>query len=167
VTDAYGIAFPAGPNGVYSILSDRNRAFTRAYVHLDQYTGKVLADVRFKNFGFMGKFYSFGIIAHEGQLFGLANQLLGLLACVGVITLSVTGVLMWRARRPSAASTALNAKASFGGLTLFKHSRAAIAIALVLSVFLPLMAGTLVVLLIVDRMLGERWKLLQPAGSAP
>lgn len=153
VTDAYAIALPQGPTGVYSILSDRNRAFSRAYVHLDQYSGKVLADIRFKDFGRMAKFYTFGIIAHEGQLFGLANQLLGLVTCLGIIGLAVTGVMMWWSRRPKGQ---LAAPVS---APLFKTSKSAVIIAVLLAAVLPLMAATLVVLLILDFTLGRRLKL--------
>jgi uncharacterized iron-regulated membrane protein len=155
VTDAYGIALPQGPTGVYSILSDRNRAFTRAYVHLDQYSGKVLADVRFKDFGTMAKFYTFGIIAHEGQLFGLANQLLGLLLCLGIIALAVTGVLMWWSRRPAGKLAPPEAPALLG------VSKGAVAIVVLLGAMLPLMAATVVLLLLLDLAFG-RW--LRPGG---
>jgi uncharacterized iron-regulated membrane protein len=157
VMDAYAIALPSGPSGVFSILSDRNRAFTRAYIHVDQYSGKILADVRFKNFGVMGKFYSFGIIAHEGQLFGLANQLLGVMACAGVILLSVTGVMMWWSRRPRASVVADEQPPAFDSLAVFRQSRVAVLIAVGLACFLPLMAATLAVLLVGDRVLGARW----------
>lgn len=112
VTDAYAIGLPRGPEGVYSILSDRNKAFTRTYLHLDQYSGNVLADVRFKDFGKLAQFFTFGIIAHEGQLFGLANQLLGLLTCLFLVTTSITGFLMWRRRKPANALGAPSTKTS-------------------------------------------------------
>ena len=158
VTDAYAIALPQGPTGVYSVITDRNRAFSRAYLHLDQYSGQVLADIRFKDFGTMGKFYTFGIIAHEGQLFGLANQLLGLLTCLGIITLAVTGVLMWWSRRPKGE---LAAPASPG---LFKASKGAVTIVLVLAAMLPLMAATLALLVLVDLTLGRRLPWLRNPG---
>lgn len=144
VTDAYGIALPQSPTGVYSILSDRNRAFSRAYVHLDQYSGRVLADIRFKDFGAMGKFYTFGIIAHEGQLFGLANQLLGLVTCLGIIALAITGIALWWMRRPAGK---LAAPAAPG---LFRTSKGAVVIAVALAAVLPLMAASLVVLVLLD-----------------
>lgn len=103
VTDAYAIALPQGPEGVYSILSDRNRAFTRTYLHLDQYSGRVLADVRYKDFGRIAKFFTFGIILHEGQLFGLANQVGGTVAAFGVILMAASGVWLWWSRRPAGA----------------------------------------------------------------
>ncbi len=158
VTDAYAIALPQGPAGVYSILTDRNRAFTRAYIHLDQYSGKILADIRYGDFGRIAKFYSFGIIAHEGQLFGLANQLLGLLACLGIIVLALTGVLLWWSRRPAGQLAAPTAPSS-----LFRASRAAVVIAVLLSALLPLMAASLIVLLLLDRVLARRLPLLNPA----
>ena len=145
VTDAYAIALPQKPTGVFSILSDRNHAFTRAYVHLDQYSGKVLADIRYRDFGLIAKFYTFGIIAHEGQLFGLANQLLGTITCLGVIMLSLTGVAMWWSRRP-AGSFAAPASPS----PLFRLSRGPVVIAVTLAALLPLLAATLVVLVVCD-----------------
>jgi uncharacterized iron-regulated membrane protein len=41
-----------------------------------------------------------GIAAHEGQLFGPANQALGLVAALGLITLCVSAIVMWWRRRP-------------------------------------------------------------------
>ncbi|HEU5080995.1 MAG TPA: PepSY domain-containing protein [Opitutaceae bacterium] len=145
VEPGYAIAFPRGERGVYSIFSDRNRAFSRAYIHLDQYSGKVLADVRFKDFGRMAQFYSFGIIAHEGQLFGLTNQILGSVACIGVILLAVTGVMLWWIRRPKGALAA-----PVSSVRLFGVSRGAVAIAVILAAMLPLMAATLAMLLVGD-----------------
>ncbi|MFM8173159.1 MAG: PepSY domain-containing protein, partial [Pirellulaceae bacterium] len=39
------------------------------------------------------------IAAHEGQLFGPLNQLLGLLTALGLLLLSVSGLRMWWRRR--------------------------------------------------------------------
>jgi uncharacterized iron-regulated membrane protein len=150
VTDDYAIALPNGPTGVYSILTDRNHAFSRVYLHLDQYSGKVLAAVRFKDFGAIGKFYMFGIIAHEGQLFGLANQLLGLVACLGVILLACTGVAMWWSRRPADNTTPPTRP-------LFQISKGAVIIAVVLSALLPLMAASLLVMWLTDRLFMRRF----------
>jgi uncharacterized iron-regulated membrane protein len=159
VTDAFAIALPQGPTGVYSIITDRNRAFTRAYVHLDQYSGKILADVRFADFGLMAKFYSFGIIWHEGQLFGLLNQLIGVLTALGVVLLSVTGVAMWWSRRPAGALAAPSAP------RLWTVSRGAVVIAVALAAILPLMAATLALLLIFDFVFSRRLPWLKTAAN--
>ena len=41
-----------------------------------------------------------GIAAHEGQLFGVANQLLGLFTALGLVAMCVSAVVMWWRRRP-------------------------------------------------------------------
>ncbi|MEO6992038.1 MAG: PepSY domain-containing protein, partial [Lacunisphaera sp.] len=100
VTQPYAIALPVGPVGVYSVMSDRNQAFNRTYLHLDQYSGRILADVRFKDFGYLAQFMLWAIIAHEGQLFGVINQILGTMAAAGVLLLGISGLMMWWQRRP-------------------------------------------------------------------
>ena len=37
---------------------------------------------------------------HEGQLFGIANQLLGLFTALGLLTMCVSAIVMWWRRRP-------------------------------------------------------------------
>ena len=41
-----------------------------------------------------------GIAWHEGQLFGLANQLIGAATALALIAIGIAGVLMWLKRRP-------------------------------------------------------------------
>jgi uncharacterized iron-regulated membrane protein len=41
-----------------------------------------------------------GISAHEGALFGWANQALGLFTALGLITMCVSAIVMWWRRRP-------------------------------------------------------------------
>jgi uncharacterized iron-regulated membrane protein len=41
-----------------------------------------------------------GVAAHEGQLFGVANQALGLLTACGLLLLCVSAVVLWWRRRP-------------------------------------------------------------------
>jgi uncharacterized iron-regulated membrane protein len=135
VLDAYTIALPQSAAGVFSVLSDRNRAFTRTYLHLDRYSGVVLADVRFAQFGLLAKFFSFGIIAHEGQLFGLANQLLGFAACLGFLLIVGSGVAMWWTSRPASYFT-----------PSFQLTRPIITLILVLAFLLPLLAASLALL---------------------
>ena len=68
-------------------------------VHVDQYTGKVLADVRFADYPLFGKAMAVGIALHEGQL-GWWNVVLNAMFCLSVIFACVSGVVMWWKRRP-------------------------------------------------------------------
>jgi uncharacterized iron-regulated membrane protein len=145
VPEPYNIVLPVGPTGVYSVLSDRHQALKRTYLHLDQYSGSVLADVRFKDFGYLAQFSLWGIIAHEGRLFGLANQILGSIAAAGVFLLSASGLVMWWKRRP---------KGRLGApIAVAPLPRPLIWSTLILALFLPLLAASLVVLLLFDRRL--------------
>ncbi len=53
----------------------------------------------FKDRHWVDRMVGIGIAAHEGQLFGWLNQLLGLLTAVGLVLLTVSGVVLWWRRR--------------------------------------------------------------------
>lgn len=67
---------------------------------LDRHTGEILEDKGFAQKNALDKTIQVGIAAHEGQLFGLANQLLGLFTALGLLTLCVSALVMWWRRRP-------------------------------------------------------------------
>jgi uncharacterized iron-regulated membrane protein len=143
VPEPFAIALPVGPSGVYSVLSDRTQPFKRAYLHVDQYSGRILADVRFKDFGYLAQFFSWGIVAHEGQLFGLANQILGTLAALGIVLFGVSGLILWWQRRPAGQLAAPVSGSSLPRPVLFGT--------LALAALLPLLAASLALIFIADR----------------
>jgi uncharacterized iron-regulated membrane protein len=67
---------------------------------LDRLSGAVIEDQGFAQKTTLDKTIQVGIAAHEGQLFGLANQLLGLFTALGLLTICVSGLVMWWRRRP-------------------------------------------------------------------
>ena len=69
-------------------------------LELDMQSGEVLSDHGFAQKPAIDRVIGVGIAAHEGQLFGIANQLLGLATALGLITLCVSAVVMWWRRRP-------------------------------------------------------------------
>jgi len=150
----YALALPASPSGVLSAMTDRNRAFTRAYLHLDQYSGRVLADIRYDDFGFMGKFVLWGIIAHEGQLFGLLNQIANTLVCLGIILIAASGLALWWQRRPTGQLAAPTSTASLPKPVFFGT--------LALAVFLPLPAASLAALFLSDLIFSRLLPWLRP-----
>ncbi len=159
VPHPYAITMPDGPTGVTGVLSDRNQPFNRTYLYLDRYSGKVLADVRYPAFGYLAKFFTWGIIMHEGQLFGLANQILGTLAALGVLLLAASGLAMWWQRRPAERFAA--------GSPRTPLPRPVFLGTLALAALLPLLAATLVLLLAFDFVLSRRLPWLKAATSAP
>ena len=84
-----------------------------------------------------------GIAAHEGYLFGWFNLVLGVLTCAGLILMSVSGFILWRKRKPDSALGAPSAIPTRIGV-------AVVAITFGLALFLPLLALSLVALLIAE-----------------
>jgi uncharacterized iron-regulated membrane protein len=71
-------------------------------VHVDQYTGKVLADARYGEYSVAAKAMAVGIALHEGQV-GVVNFILNALFCLATVALCVSGIVMWWKRRPAGA----------------------------------------------------------------
>jgi len=69
-------------------------------IELDIHGGTLLRDQKFEDKPLVDRVVGIGVAAHEGQLFGAANQALGLSAALGFMTLCVSGVVMWWRRRP-------------------------------------------------------------------
>ena len=90
-----------------------------------------------------------GIAAHEGHLFGWFNLVLGVLTCAGLILISVSGFILWRKRKPDSALGAPPAMPTRVGF-------AVVAITIGLAIFLPLLAISLVALLVIEFVLLRR-----------
>lgn len=153
----YAILFPSGPTGVFSVVTDREHPFDRTFLHLDQYSGKVLADVRYGDFGALGKFGLWAIIAHEGHLFGLLNQILGTLMAFGVILIAGAGLVLWRMRASAPATSGEFAR-------LPNPVKAGLGL---LAVLLPLLAASLAVIFIVDRLILRRSPWFRRRSGSP
>jgi uncharacterized iron-regulated membrane protein len=69
-------------------------------LELDASTGEVLRDQGFGSKPLVDRVVGIGVAAHEGQLFGAANQALGLFTALGLLTLCISAIVMWWRRRP-------------------------------------------------------------------
>ena len=99
----YRLSLPRGPAGVYMAITYPDRPEGQRTLQLDQYSGEVLGDIHFADYGAVAKTVEWGVAIHLGNYFGRANQILMLLPCIGIFTLVATGVGMWWKRRPRAA----------------------------------------------------------------
>ena len=101
----FRINAPQGDDGVFTISADSmdgdtTNATGDRTVHVDQYTGKVLADVGFADYSLAGKAMAVGIALHQGNL-GPLNTALNLMFCLFILFMCASGVAMWWKRRPS------------------------------------------------------------------
>jgi len=98
------IALPQGADGVFTISADTmsgdlQRPTGDRTVHVDRYSGRVLADIGFADYNGLAKTMAVAIALHQGDL-GVWNALLNLAACLAVVLLCVAGAVMWWLRRP-------------------------------------------------------------------
>jgi uncharacterized iron-regulated membrane protein len=150
VEKGYSITFPKGEKGVYTVAVSPDKPERQATLHIDQYSGKVLADLRFKDYGVLAKAISIGVALHEGHYFGLANQLLDLIICLGLIGIALTGVMMWWKRKPSG---------TLGAPSLPKNFRLLKGVAvliIILGIIFPLVGASLLVVLVLDWLVIKR-----------
>lgn len=99
----YAVALPTTPDGVFTGSVFPDDVSLQRTVHLDRYSGAVLQDIGYAQYGPVGKLTEWGISVHMGQEFGLANRLLMLTACLAILILCVSAAVMWWKRRPSGA----------------------------------------------------------------
>ncbi|MBC3778895.1 PepSY domain-containing protein [Pseudomonas sp. SWRI99] len=145
VEPGYSITLPTTATGVFTIAVFADDPRNDATLHVDQYTGKVLADVRFEHYGTVARATEIGVMLHEGKMFGTFNQIVVLLICLMILLSAVSGVVIWWKRRP---------EGKFGVPPL-RHDlptwKTGVAIMLVLAVVFPLVGASLVVVWLLDR----------------
>lgn len=98
----YAVALPRGPMGVYTASVYPERLARQRVVHLDQYSGRVLLDMGYADYGVLGRGLEWGINVHLGQQYGTFNRVFLLIACVAILLLCASGAVMWWKRRPVA-----------------------------------------------------------------
>ncbi|MFO0901405.1 MAG: PepSY domain-containing protein [Pirellulales bacterium] len=144
------IGTPAKRDGLWTAKSMTQNRTHRVNLELDGTTGQIVEREDFADRHWVDRVVGFGIAAHEGQLFGWANQALGAFTALGLVLISVTGVVMWWRRRDAGvlgAPRVLAAPRLAWGLLL---------LILLMAVYLPLFGASLVVVLAAERLVLSR-----------
>jgi uncharacterized iron-regulated membrane protein len=92
---------PTKPNWI--VRSDTQNRPERRTLEFSASTFEQVRDERFADKPLLDRIIGVGVAAHEGQLFGWPNQVLGLLTAVGYLVIVVTAATMWLRRRPKGA----------------------------------------------------------------
>jgi len=155
------------PNGNHWTLTTQtqNRPLVRK-VSYDIVTGIEVSRSGFADKHVIDRIVGIGIAWHEGALFGIISQLIGVFTALMLITLAISGFLMWRRRKPG------------DTLGAPPHSRdsaklkGVAAIVLLLAALLPMLAASLILIWIVDRLIlprlprAARWLGIGPGVAA-
>ena len=144
------------PTGnVWTVKSEaQNRPMVRNVTY-DPATGAEIARSDFSDKHAIDRAINYGIAWHEGQLFGLVNQIIGFLTAIALIAVSMIGVLMWLKRRPSGTLGQPAASTS-------PMPRSLMVVAITLVLLLPLFGMSLLILWVMDRLGNRLWVARSP-----
>lgn len=149
----YQLNLPTSNKGVFTLSADTmsgditDPRLDRT-VHIDQYSGNVLADVGWSEYSAMAKFMAAGIGLHQGDV-GIVNLIVNTLFCVIFILICASGLVLWWQRRP-ANSLSLAAPQVDAQMPIWKSG---LVIVIALSVLFPLTGLSIVAVLFIDIML--------------
>ena len=138
------ISPPMKAGGNWSAKSDTRDRPLRVDLVLDGPTGAILSRTDFQSKPWLDRVIGTGIAAHEGQLFGFANQLVSLFTVIGLVTLSVSGLVMWRKRKPK---HALGAPAALGPV---RFSAGLVALMVLFGLYFPLLGGSMILVAFIE-----------------
>lgn len=151
----FWVALPKGKEGVYTISAstmggDTTDARKDRTIHIDQYSGKVLADIGWKDYNLGAKAMATGVALHMAR-YGLWSQLLAALSCLLITFLCVSGIVMWWIRRPVKQFRLVAPPMPIAPLW-----KGGVLIMIVLGIAFPLVGLTLIVVLLLDFILLRR-----------
>ncbi len=146
----YRLSLPKGDRGVYIALTYPDQPEGQRSLYVDQYSGRVLGDVGFADYGWAAKAIELGVQLHMGNYFGTLNQIVMAVPCLGLILLSLTGPYMWWQRRP---------RGSFGAPRQLAPAplRSLALITIGLGIVFPLMGASLILIGLLDVGLKLLW----------
>lgn len=150
VSPGYSITPPAGDSGVFTIALFADDPRNDATLHIHQYSGKVLADVRWQDYGPVAKTVETGVMLHMGKLYGWPHQLAMLLICLMVLASAVSGLWIWWSRRPQGRLAAPPLPASLPPM------RGAIILLILLGICFPLVGASMVAIWLLDSLIFSR-----------
>lgn len=145
----YTINIPSDKEGVYTLSAFPPRAQDEATIHVDQYSGAVLADYRYDHYGFVGKMVALGVTLHKGTQFGFLNQLLSLFICLGIILVVASGFYLWLKRKPKKEMGAPKSQRMFKMRPFF-------VLIIGLSILFPLVGLSIIAVWIIDLLIIQR-----------
>lgn len=150
VPAGHTIHLPEGGTGVYTVTVSGDRPQENATLHVDQYSGEVLADLRFGDYGVVAQAITVGIMIHQGDYFGWPNKVLILGIALGLIFMVATAATMWWRRKPDGG---LGAPRPRDDVEL---GRWVPLVVVLLGMLFPLFGATLVIVLLLDRVVVRR-----------
>jgi uncharacterized iron-regulated membrane protein len=144
---APGVALFGPPSTDWVVTSNTQNRPLGMTLNYSATTGEELSRESFADRHPIDRVVGYGLAWHEGALFGAFNQAIGVLTAVALVTMSISGFLIWRRRRPAGV---------LGAPALPADRRKSLFVALatlLLALLLPLLAVSLLLLWLTDLLL--------------
>lgn len=93
------IAPPSRRSPDWTARAENENRMLRSNLVLDGASGAIKTRKDFAQWPLIDRMIGIGVAAHEGQLFGWPNQLLGLFTAIGLVLMAVSSAVMWWRRR--------------------------------------------------------------------
>lgn len=137
---------------VWALKSRHPNRPLRSDAWLNGKNGEVIRIKSFHERAIIDRVIGIGIAAHEGQLFGWLNQLLGVITALGLVVMSISGFVLWRRRKPEYVFAAPSVMPDM------RISKTVITITLLLATVLPLLALSILIVLLVEWLVLRRFE---------
>ena len=134
----------------WTVKSDAQNRPLRVTIRYDAASGREVSRTTFAERHAIDRVIANGIAWHEGRLFGWVNQLIGVVTALMLVTITASGLVLWRRRKPQGELGAPPAPAEL------VRPRRLLAAGTVLALLLPLFAASLLALWLIDRLLLAR-----------
>ena len=142
---------PPRNGGDWAIASDAADRTVRTRLTADGASGRITSRRDFAQRHWIDRAVGYGISIHEGAYLGLANQIAATIVTALLVTLSVSGaVIWWRRRKPGELGAPLPLSRPRYGMVLVAAIGA-------LGIAMPLFGTTLVLVLLVERAASRYW----------
>ncbi|WP_263385690.1 PepSY-associated TM helix domain-containing protein [Granulicella arctica] len=139
------ISPPTFEGSPWTAKSDSQNRPLRTNLTLNAQTGALLKRENFDQRGIVDRVVGIGVAAHEGQLFGLVNQVIGLCTAMGLVLLSGSAIVLWWRRRHVGV---LGAPLPIGRT---RWSFPLLAAIVALGIYLPAMGASLIVVALLEK----------------
>lgn len=159
LSDPVEVRPPSGPGESYVVQQvGRSWPVKQDSMAVDPVTGQITATLPFAGYPLAAKLATWGIDAHMGLLFGLANQIVLTVLGLGLVCVIVWGYRMWWLRRPTRGGARFGRPPGRGAWRRVPGAVLApvLVLAAVIAYFLPVLGFSLLAFLALDVILGVR-----------
>ena len=138
------VKIPRNKTDTFAIQRNSDDPAQRPSMHLDQYSGKVIAASDWNTVPLLAKSVTYGIKLHRGEYFGVLNLVLVLITTLVLVFMGISGIVLWLQRRPKGKLGAPRRPKDYG------EPRWVIGTTIGFSIFFPLLGASLIVFTVGD-----------------